>query len=164
MTGTSPRLPSATISSPASRAAVQTSSSAAQPGALDQGPAVSGDGTRGDFARRALDGGPEILPGELRRVAVDAQCATGAEDAEYVTKSGQPLCRTADDLKAYMQAAMLNDKTEWDCELLRAGLRLQIEEVVGRSEDLGVAIIKARVEKGGGGSSIGYTMLMVDDR
>ena len=93
-----------------------------------------------------------------------AQCATAAEDAEYVTKSGQPLCRTADDLKAYMQAAMLNDKTEWDCELLRAGLRLQIEEVVGRSEDLGVAIIKARVEKGGGGSSIGYTMLMVDAR
>jgi len=33
VTGTSPRLPSATISSPASRAAAQTSSSAAQPGA-----------------------------------------------------------------------------------------------------------------------------------
>jgi len=39
---------------------------------------VSGDGTRGDFAGRALDGGPEVLTGQLRRVGVETEADLAA--------------------------------------------------------------------------------------
>jgi hypothetical protein len=51
---------------------------AGRPGAVDQRPAVSGDGARGDFGRRALDRGPEILPGQLRRVGVETEADLAA--------------------------------------------------------------------------------------
>jgi hypothetical protein len=39
---------------------------------------VGGDGTRRDFARRALDGGPEVLPGQLRRIGIEAEADLAA--------------------------------------------------------------------------------------
>jgi hypothetical protein len=39
---------------------------------------MSGDGTGGDFGRRALDRGTEILPGQLRRVRIETEADLAA--------------------------------------------------------------------------------------
>ena len=97
MTGTSPRLPSAIVSSPASRAAAQTSASAAQPGAPSRskqascgltatqaGPARSISAGSARRPRRPPLGGrrgsrrPGAVPGELGRVGVEPEADLAA--------------------------------------------------------------------------------------
>ena len=100
MTGTSPRLPSAITSRPASRAAAQTSARAAQPGAprrskqascgftatqagpgpLDQRAAVRRRPRRpaSSAAGRPGSAGVGPVPGQLRRVGVEAEADLAA--------------------------------------------------------------------------------------
>ena len=51
---------------------------AGRAGALDQRPAVGGDGTGRQLGRRALDRGPEVGPGQLRRVGVETEADLAA--------------------------------------------------------------------------------------
>ena len=50
---------------------------------------MGGDGAGGDFGRRALDRGTEILPGQLRRVGIEAEADLAAA---LVDERRQPVC------------------------------------------------------------------------
>jgi hypothetical protein len=50
---------------------------------------VGGDGAGGDFGRRALDRGTEVLPGQLRRIGVETEADLAAA---LLDERRQPVC------------------------------------------------------------------------
>jgi hypothetical protein len=50
---------------------------------------VGGDGAGGDFGRRALDGGAQVLSGQLRRIGIEAEADLAAA---LVDERRQPVC------------------------------------------------------------------------
>lgn len=76
----------------------------------------------------------------------------------FKTQPGQPLCASLEDLQSYMLAGLLNNRdAKWDCLLVEEGLRLEVEEVVRKTE-IG-DLVKARVfVSKGKRPARGYTM------
>jgi hypothetical protein len=62
---------------------------AGRAGALDQRETVGDDGAGGDLGRCALDGGTQVLAGQLRRVGVEAEADL---TAALFDERRQPVC------------------------------------------------------------------------
>ncbi len=107
MTGTSPRLPSAIVSRPASRPAAQTSASAAQPGA----PSRSKQASCGLTATQA---GPacSISARQWATIAVAASSAGEAEPGSAEGLVPTQLRRVRIETEADLAAALLYERRE----------------------------------------------------
>ena len=83
---------------------------------------------------------------------------------EIKAQAGQPFCQQFDDLQPYLMALIqknIDEAHRYDCGGLTKGTRLSILEDIPSQSEIGhVARVRAFL-LGGGGSLVGYTLIMM---
>jgi hypothetical protein len=102
-----------------------------------------------------------LMEGVMRCLILAACVSFTAGSAiagDFRTQSGQPMCKTMEDLKTYMIAGLTKDTSaKFNCKFVQPGLRLEV--LVSASKNDLLEIVFARVSgKDGKGLVEGFTV------